>query len=108
MKYTKENLNQEILFNSRKNFGMFGNIQWHVVEVSGDTLRIQASSQRTDIDTGIIGLNIVKSIQGILPDARAGVHWIDRKPEHRKGVIVLNNGRTKEEITKEIMTKLNN
>lgn len=108
MKYTKENLNQEILFNSRKQFGMYGNIQWHVTEISGNILRVQASSSRTDIDTATIGLNIVKSIQEKLPDARVGVHWIPWKPEHGKGVIVLNNGRPKEEITREIMTKLNN
>lgn len=108
MKYTKENLNGDILFNSRKNFGMYRNIQWHVTEVSGDILRVQASSERTDIDTRIIGLNIVKSIQGILPEVRVGVHWIEWKPEHGKGVLVLNKGRSKEEITKEIMDKLNN
>jgi hypothetical protein len=108
MNYDKDTLNRETLFNSRKQFGMFGNIQWHVTEVSGDMLRVQASSSRTDIDTGIIGLNIVKSIQGILPDARASVHWIPWIPEHGKGVMVENNGRTKEEITKDILDKLNN
>jgi len=108
MNYDKDTLNRETLFSSRKQFGMFGNIQWHVTEVSGNILSVQASSSRTDIDTGIIGLNIVKSIQGILPDARVGVHWITWKPEHGKGVIIENNGRSKEEITKEIVAKLNN
>ena len=70
MKLNKDTLNREILFNSRKQFGMYGNIQWHITEVLGNILRVQASSERIDIDTGIVGMNIVKSIHGVLPDAR--------------------------------------
>lgn len=106
MKLNKDTLNRETLFNSRKQFGMYGNIQWHVTEVLGDILRVQVSSERTDIDTGIVGMNIVKSIQRILPDARVGVHWITWKPEHGRGVIISSKGKTKDQITNEILTKL--
>ena len=107
MKLNKDTLNRETLFNSRKQFGMYGNIQWHITKVLGNTLRVQASSERTDIDTGIVGMNIVKSIQGVLPDARVGVHWVTWKPEHGRGVIVSNEGKTKDQITQELLTKLN-
>jgi len=108
MNYDKDTLNRETLFNSRKNFGMLSNIQWQVTEVSGDKFNVQASSSRKDIDRSAIGINIIKSIHGKLPDVEVNIHWIEWKPEHGKGVIVKNKGRTKEEITKEIMDKLNN
>ena len=107
MKLNKDTLNCETLFNSRKQFGMYGNIQWHVREVQGNHLMVQASSERTDIDTGIVGMNIVKSIQRVLPNTRTCVHWVTWKPEHGRGVIVPNEGKTKDQITQELLTKLN-
>jgi hypothetical protein len=108
MNYNKDTLNRETLFNSRKNFGMFGNIQWHITEVSGNNLTVHVSSSRTDLDISAIGINIIKSIHGKLPDVKVDLHWIEWKPEHGKGVLVENNGRSKEEITKELLYKLNN
>jgi hypothetical protein len=108
MNYDKDTLNREILFNSRKQFGMFGNIQWHVTKVTESYIEVQASSSRNDIDVGITGMNIVKSIRVKLPNTKVAVNWIKWKLEHGKGVLVENKGRTKEEIIKEIMYKLDN
>ena len=76
MNYDKDTLNQELLFNSRKMFGMFGNIQWHITDVSGDILRVQVSSQRTDIKKDQIGKNIIESIQYHLPKADIQLGWV--------------------------------
>jgi hypothetical protein len=108
MNYDKETLNRETLFNSRKNFGMLSNIQWRVTDISGNNLTVHVSSSRTDLDTSVIGINIIKSIHGKLPDVKVDLHWIEWKSEHGKGVLISNNGKSNEEITKELLHKLNN
>jgi hypothetical protein len=108
MNYDKDTLNRETLFHSRKNFGMLSNIQWYVTEVSGKNLIVHVSSSRKDLDTATIGVNIIKSIYGKLPDVKVDLHWIEWKPEHGKGVLISPNGKTNEEITKELLHKLNN
>jgi hypothetical protein len=106
-------LNNETLFHSRKNFGMFGNIQWSVEDIVDETLIVEVSSStkgwgekqpegRKLPSKEQIVKNIEKSILDNLPEAKVEVNWIDWKPEHGKGFIKSVHGRSLEEATNKI------
>ena len=110
-------LNSKILFHSRKNFGMFGNIQRSVEDIKDDTLIVRVSSSTTGWG-GVqpdgrklpskeqIAENIKKSILHDLPDAKVKVNWEEWKPEHGKGFIMSVHGKTPEEAANEVWNKL--
>ena len=112
-----EELNSKTLFHSRKNFGMFGNIQWSVEDIKNDTLIVRVSSSTTGWGEvqpdgrklpakGQIAENIKKSILHDLPDAKVEVDWADWKPEHGKGFIMSVHGKMPEEAASEVWNKL--
>ena len=76
MNYDKDTLNQEVLFHSRKMFGMFGNIQWHVTDIHNNTLYVQVSSPRTNIKRNQISKNIIASIHSRLPKMEVEMKWV--------------------------------
>jgi hypothetical protein len=89
MKYTKKVLNDKVLFNARKVFGMFGNIQWNVTRMVGEELYIDVSSSTNYPEhkkKEFMG-NITKSVQDTLSELKPTIHtqWIDWKPEHGSG-----------------------
>ena len=88
MNYDQEALNKEILFNSRKMYGMHGNIQWHVAQIVGDTICVEAKSSRSGLDTDSIGNNITKSIKDKLPDAKVDIQWVDWKQGDSFGFLI--------------------
>lgn len=110
-------LNSKTLFHSRKNFGMFGNIQWSVEDIQDGTLIVRVSSSTKDWG-GVqpdgrklppkeqIAENIKKSILHDLPGAKVKVNWEEWKPEHGKGFIMSVHGKKPEEAAKAIWDKL--
>lgn len=110
-------LNSKTLFHSRKNFGMFGNIQWSIEDIKDDTLIVRVSSSTTGWGGAQpdgrklpskeqIAGNIKKSILHDLPDAKIEVNWEEWKPEHGKGFIMSVHGKTSEEAANEVWDKL--
>jgi hypothetical protein len=113
-----EELNSKTLFHSRKNFGMFGNIQWSVEDIKDDTLIVRVSSSTTgwgEVQPDgrklppkeQIAENIKTSILRDLPDAKVEVNWAEWKPEHGKGFIMSVHGKTPDEAANEIWKLLN-
>jgi len=111
-------LNNKTLFHSRKNFGMFGNIQWSVEDIVDGTLIVRVSSSTKgwgeEQPNGHkfppkeqIANNIKESILQDLPDAKVEVNWAEWKPEHGKGFIMSVHGKTPEEAANEVCSKLN-
>lgn len=110
-------LNSKTLFHSRKNFGMFGDLQWIVEDIKDDTLIVRVSSSTTGWG-GVqpdgrqlptkkkIAENIKESILRDLPDAKVEVNWVKWKPEHGKGFIMSVHGKTAEEAADEVWNKL--
>lgn len=87
-----KHLNSEVLFSSRKNFGMSGNVQFAVEDIKDNCLVIRACSNRNDIgelksdgskvpSQGDIMLNIEKSVRSAVGDKYEGieVYWDDWK-----------------------------
>ena len=106
-------LNNKTLFHSRKNFGMFGNIQWSVENIVDGTFVVRVSSStkgwgeiqpdgRKLSQKEQIVENIKKSILHDLPDAKVEVNWAEWKPEHGKGFIMSVHGKTPEEAANEV------
>jgi|SRR3990167_365087 len=110
-----EYLNQKVLFQSRKNFGMLGNIQWSVRDIISKTLYVEVSS--STIDGGHfrsrrtvkaqISKNIKESIRNNVPDMKVHIHWKKWKKEDGFGFLVSTYGKTQEDIANEIFKKIN-
>jgi hypothetical protein len=122
MKTKKDNyikkLNEEILFHSRKNFGMLGNIQWSVKNFIKDVLFVEVSSSNVNWGKKLpdghtfppkekILDNIKKSILHFLPEAKIKIKWVKYDPNiHGRGVIISVRNKDINEATKEIYNKL--
>lgn len=101
------NINNTILHNSRKMFGMHGNIQWSVVDIENDNYYIRISSPRSGIDQKQIAKNITESVLRQIPEAKVKTEWVTWKKEHGVGALVSTAGKTVQEITNELYEKLN-
>ena len=97
-----DKLNGEKLHSSRKNFGMFGNIQWAVTDIVDEKLIVRVSSSRDDFgkttkdggkipDKKQIADNIVKSIRDTIKEVAVDVIWEDWKPGHGYGFLISIN-----------------
>ncbi len=85
-------LNNETLFHSRKNFGMFGSIQWSVEDIQDETLIVSVSSstkgwgetlpdgRRLPSKKQIVN-NIKASIEHYVPDMKIQIDWQEARRE---------------------------
>lgn len=107
-------LNSEILFNSRKMFGMHGNIQWRVIDIIDKTIIVSISSStkgwgeiRPDghirPSKKQIACNIEKSIKNTLPNVEVKATWKEWRPEDGFGFMVSAHGMTAEELADKVM-----
>ena len=107
-------LNSEILFNSRKMFGMYGNIQWIVKDIVDEVYIVQISSSNTNwgemrADGSCIpskkqiASNIEDSIKRTLPTVEVKASWKKWKLEDGFGFMVSSHGKTPEELVSKIM-----
>lgn len=110
-------LNNKILFSSRKNFGMFGNIQWSVVDIVDKIVIVHVSSSTTGWGETLsdgrtlptkeqIMNNIKSSIRAAEPRIHLRVEWKDWKKGDGIGGLVDTSGKSVEDITQEIADKL--
>jgi hypothetical protein len=84
-------LNEEILFESRKMYGMYGNIQWAVEDIIDNTLVVWISSPIKDLkkeDKQRIAENIKKSIRSRVPNMEVKVNWRKWKPSDGFGFLI--------------------
>ena len=106
-------LNSEILFHSRKNFGMFGNIQWDVEDIVDGTLIVRVSSStkgwsevqpngRRLPSKEQIANNIKASVEREVLDMKVQVSWQEWMPEDGKGFIMSVHGKAPEEAANQI------
>lgn len=106
MELNKDILNNKTLFFSRKQCGMITNIQWHVTDVHDNHLNVQIRSKRTDINREQIERNILQVIRYRLPEVTVTFLWVEWKRGHGRGVLVSTQGKTKEQVKKELNAKL--
>lgn len=113
------NLNRKVFLHSRKNFGMFGNIQWSVADIIEGTLIISVSSstkgwgeEQSDgsrlPSKEQIANNIKTSVEHEVPNMKAQVNWQEWKPENGKGFVMSVYRKTPKEATNEIWKLLKN
>ncbi len=111
-------LNNKILFNSRKIFGMYSNIQWCVEDIKDSIITIRISS--SDIDFGIlredgsrrltkdqVANNIKDNVYRYVDNVIVKAYWTEWKSEHGGGFLISTAGKTKEQIVEEVMRKVN-
>lgn len=100
-------LNEEILFYSRKNFSMFGNIQWSVEDIVEDTIIVKISSSRKDfgkpredgdrVPTKKIAQNIKESIEKQVPHKKVLITWKKWNSEDGVGFLLSLNNKKSED-----------
>jgi len=104
---TVEKLNNETLFESRKNFGMYGNIQWWVESIENKTLKISISSSSDYTGRkNQISENIIKSVKSRLPEYTVETQWKDWEPGDGAGVLINTKNKNSKQVYDEIRNAL--
>lgn len=104
-------LNNEVLFDSRKMFGMHGNIQWSVEDIEGEELQVRISSSNWGKDVYSpsreeIAKNITESIHNKFPEQKVNAYWVEWTKEHGAGGLFSLNGNT-EQLVRDVSERLN-
>jgi len=99
-----EKLNSETLFFIRKQYGMYGNIQWAVTELDGKSIKIRVSSSTEFDDEKKLSIpgNIARNVKDVLPDYDVSVEWQEWKSEHGSGGLVRVAGRSAEQVKEDL------
>ena len=92
-------LNNDVLFNTRKMYSMYANVQLHVTDVSPKEATVEISSLRIDFgetkhngnvinSKEQISKNIKEAVERQLPGQTATVTWRAWKPSHGYGFML--------------------
>lgn len=74
-------LNNKVLFNLRKMYGMFGQIHFSVIDIDGNTIVIKITTPHKHLNKSAISKNIRYSAKTyLLPEYKVKVVWMTYKP----------------------------